>query len=197
VRIARRLIAAEGLEGLRTRHVAEQAGIDTGTLHYHFPSKEDLVRAVVESLVADFQTNRAAPRGRAKGPLEELRQEFVDAALRIKASPEQIRVMAELRIRSYRDPAIADILAAVDRAWSDHLASRIARGQEDGVFRRDVDAGTAAAVIRTEIEGVAIRGLADPSHIEGIATALYQQLVTWLAPSTGRQSTKRTRHGRR
>ena len=48
VEIAYRLIAQNGLEGFRIRQVAAEAGIDNGTLHYHFPSKEALIHGVVD-----------------------------------------------------------------------------------------------------------------------------------------------------
>ena len=42
-RAARALIIGKGLEGLRTRDIAERVGINIATLHYHVPSKEALV----------------------------------------------------------------------------------------------------------------------------------------------------------
>ena len=54
VQIAYRLIAQNGLEGFRIRQVAAEAGIDNGTLHYHFPSKEALILGVVDYLMEDL-----------------------------------------------------------------------------------------------------------------------------------------------
>ena len=47
VRAAYDLIAEDGLEGLRTRKVADRAKVNVATLHYYFKSKEDLIRGVV------------------------------------------------------------------------------------------------------------------------------------------------------
>ena len=181
VRIAQRLIADHGLEGFRTRQVAAQAGIDTGTLHYHFPSKESLVQAVVESLADDFRVNRARSTEEPATALDELRREFMDAALRVQTTPQQIRVLFELRVRSYRDAAIAAMLKQIDRSWNSSVAAIVTRGQQQGVVRPDVQAETVASVIRTQIEGMGVRGLADPAQVEEIADALYRQLETWLA----------------
>ena len=41
-RAARELIVEKGVEGLRTRDIAERVGINIATLHYHVPSKEAL-----------------------------------------------------------------------------------------------------------------------------------------------------------
>jgi AcrR family transcriptional regulator len=46
---ARRVFGREGLDaGVET--VAKEAGVGTGTLYRHFPSKDDLVSALIESL---------------------------------------------------------------------------------------------------------------------------------------------------
>jgi len=46
------LIAQNRPEGFRIRQVAAEAGIDNGTLHCHFPSKEALILGVVDLSVS-------------------------------------------------------------------------------------------------------------------------------------------------
>ena len=46
---AEEAFAASGFAGATTRAVAERAGVNVATLHYHFGSKERLYRAVLES----------------------------------------------------------------------------------------------------------------------------------------------------
>ncbi|HEX2646820.1 MAG TPA: TetR family transcriptional regulator, partial [Candidatus Dormibacteraeota bacterium] len=41
-------IAERGFEGLRTREVAAEVGVNIATLHYYFPTKEALIRGVLE-----------------------------------------------------------------------------------------------------------------------------------------------------
>src|SRR6516162_11359527 len=107
VRIAFGLIADKGFEGFRWREVAAQAGINNATLHYYFPTKEDLIRGVVEYLVQEFSNNRATAVSKESGAAEELRCEFEDVGIRMRESPEQFVVMTELAVRASRDPAIA------------------------------------------------------------------------------------------
>ena len=45
---ARDLIVEKGVEGLRTRDIAERVGINVATLHYHVPTKEALIELVAE-----------------------------------------------------------------------------------------------------------------------------------------------------
>src|SRR5580658_7557820 len=61
------VIAAVGFEGLRTRAVADKAGVNVATLHYYFPTKEALIWSLAEDLGGIFATVHAPavpPSGR-------------------------------------------------------------------------------------------------------------------------------------
>src|SRR5260370_42642291 len=62
VRAAYNQIAERGFEGLRTREVAGEAGVNIATLHYYFPTKENLIEGAVEHAVERFRTT-LAPHG--------------------------------------------------------------------------------------------------------------------------------------
>ena len=40
------VVATVGFEGLRTRGVAERVGVNIATLHYYFPSKQQLIEGL-------------------------------------------------------------------------------------------------------------------------------------------------------
>ena len=50
LRAAIAVIAAHGVQGATTRKIAAEAGINLGTLHYHFESKEDVLSSLVAYL---------------------------------------------------------------------------------------------------------------------------------------------------
>src|SRR5947208_10483351 len=54
VAAAYRRIASDGFEGLRTREVAADVGVNIATLHYYFPTKEALIRGVIGYAVSRF-----------------------------------------------------------------------------------------------------------------------------------------------
>src|SRR5437667_12188339 len=72
VRAAFNEIADRGFEGLRTREVAAEVGMNIATLHYYFPTKEALIRGVVEHAMNRFRTT-LAPHG---SPDDQLRNHF-------------------------------------------------------------------------------------------------------------------------
>ena len=57
LRAAIAVIAAEGVHGATTRKIAAEAGINLGTLHYHFESKEDVLASLVSYLGALYSGN--------------------------------------------------------------------------------------------------------------------------------------------
>src|SRR6516165_1197627 len=106
VRAAYSLIAEKGFEGLRTRDVANKIGINIATLHYHFPTKENLIQGVVSHLMQELQITRTTVKD-SDPALKRLRAEFTDIWVRLRESPEQLVVLTELAVRALRDPAIA------------------------------------------------------------------------------------------
>src|SRR5690242_14075054 len=69
-------IAHDGFEGLRTRDVAADVGINVGTLHYYFPTKESLIRAAVRHMTAKFAAtlaSKGSPAAQLQGHLEGIR----------------------------------------------------------------------------------------------------------------------------
>lgn len=138
-RAARALIIEKGLEGLRTRDIAERVGINIATLHYHVPSKEALVALVAASLRDDFkaQALRHPKEGLDAGA--QLRQEFNEFREIVAEMPELIGVLSELVDLSRRDPTIAEIILPMQAFWTGQFTKIFRTGIDDGSFRPNID----------------------------------------------------------
>lgn len=120
---ALKLIGERGYAGLRTADVAEAAGVSKGAQTHHFPSKDELVVAVVEHLFvrASEQARRRARR--AASPDEAIRalladaQEFFFSELFLVA----LDLAIQSRMRQGGDNAVTEISAAtrlpVEAQW--------------------------------------------------------------------------------
>src|SRR5262245_40427072 len=106
VRAAFARIAREGFEGLRTRDVAADVGVNVATLHYYFPAKEALIRAVFGLAMRKF----GATMPTTGSPAEQLRGHLAALRQLLKEDRELFAVMGELALRAPRDPAIATIM---------------------------------------------------------------------------------------
>lgn len=148
---ARAIIVEKGLEGLRTREIAERVGINIATLHYHVPSKEALVALVAESLRDDFRAQgQRHPRADQPG-LAQLRIEFDEFREIVIEMPELIGVLNELNDRARRDSVIAEIIMPLQTFWTNQFAEIFRIGMADGSFRGDIDPDAAAVIVTSAL----------------------------------------------
>jgi AcrR family transcriptional regulator len=155
VRIAYKLIADKGFEGFRIRQVSAAAGIDSGTLHYHFPRKRDLIRGVVNYLVEEIRISRLKQtEGQTLTGLGQLRREFEDLRVRLGEVPEQFTVMTELVAHAKRHSDVARILRRFEESWINHVLDILESGMRDGSFRADLDADATTRALIAQFTGV-------------------------------------------
>src|SRR5215469_1276620 len=61
---ALRLFNESGTAAVSTNHIAAEAGVSPGNLYYHFRNKEEIIRGLVEEMLADFGALWQPPRDR-------------------------------------------------------------------------------------------------------------------------------------
>jgi AcrR family transcriptional regulator len=184
IQVAYNHIATRGFEGLRVRDVAAEVGINNATLHYYFPTKEDLIQGVVDDMIAKFILSYPSAAGSQELPdaWKEMHAELEDARYRFLNARDQLIVFTELFIRSLRDPGIARIFKKFDESWHGYLESVIKRGKDQGVFRADLDPGITATLLMLQIKGFGYQMLdeANPAFADKVFDQLVQQVETWL-----------------
>ena len=169
---AYRAIAERGFEGLRTREVAAEVGVNIATLHYYFPTKESLIRGVLDHAMERFRTS-LAPHG---SPADQLRNYLRATRTLLIEEPELGAVMAELALRSVRDDAIGSILNEMYDVW--HLAVRglLRRAVREGGLHADIDSDAVAALIIATLTSMTLPVMADARR----GDRALRQLETWL-----------------
>jgi AcrR family transcriptional regulator len=166
---AYKLIAERGFEGLRTRDIANAVGVNIATLHYHFPTKEALVRGVVAYAFTRFRST-LTPEGAA---VDQLRQHFTGLRRLARDEPELFAVMGELALRAPRDPAIGTLMQATDDAWHGMMRTLLRRARAEGGINTDVDPDDFAALVVVALRGTYLLPVAS-SHPERVDRALGQ-----------------------
>ena len=146
VRAAFNQIAEHGFEGLRTREVAAEVGVNIATLHYYFPTKESLIRGVVEHAMDRFRST-LAPHG---SPSDQLRNHLRAVRKLLMDEPELGSVIGELALRSARDKSTAAIMTQMYDAWHATMRGLLRRAVKEGHLRPELDSdGVAALVVAT------------------------------------------------
>ncbi len=150
---ARELIVEKGVEGLRTRDIAERVGINVATLHYHVPSKEALIELVAESLQQFFRSQSIArPRAHLTAR-EKMEFEFVDFREIALERPEIMLVFSELMERARRDERIAEAILPIKKKWRQILVGLLSEGVSEGAYRPDLDPDAFATVLMSTMIG--------------------------------------------
>ena len=176
VQAAFRQIAEHGFEGLRTRDIAAQAGVNIATLHYYFPTKEALIRGVVAHAMGRFRST-LAPRG---SPDHQLASHLKAVRALLQREPEIRLVMGELAIRSARDESLARILRQTNDGWHRTVRGLLGRSVSEGSLPREFDSDEAASLIIATVSSMML-----PSMSSARRDQAFQELDRWL--SGGRQ----------
>ena len=175
IRAAFREIAERGFEGLRTREVAAAVGLNIATLHYYFPTKETLIQGVVDHAMERFRTT-LEPHG---SPGDQLRNHLRAVRRLLREEPELGAVMAELALRSARDPAIAGIVRETFDAWTRTLRGLLRRAAKEGHLDPALDSDDVAALIVSTLMSLTLP--APSSSARG--DQVIRQLERWLGLS--------------
>jgi len=164
-------IAERGFEGLRTREVAAEAGVNVATLHYYFPTKEALIRGVLEHAMSRFRTTLAAHGS----PDSQLRNHLRAVRRLLQDEPQLGAVMGELALRSARDASIAALLRETYDAWHATMRGLLRRAVNDGELRPELDSDEVAALVVTTLTAMTLPIAAGPQ-----TELALRQLELWL-----------------
>src|SRR6266481_5912565 len=83
----RQLFTEKGYAATSTEEIVQTAAVTRGALYYHFTDKKDLIRAVFETLEAEFLERVVAASAKAATPLQGLKL-GLDAFLELCLDPE-------------------------------------------------------------------------------------------------------------
>lgn len=150
-----RLIGEQGVGAVTNRAVARAAGVSLGSLTYHFPSQEDLLRealhAFVEEEIARITAYVTSLAESGIAPVQAADQ-VEKAVVEFAYGPEQIANL-ELHLHAARDPALRETSTRSIEAY-DRLATAILKAL--GI----PDAESHAPAIVAMLYGLALRRLA-------------------------------------
>ncbi|MCV7382891.1 TetR/AcrR family transcriptional regulator [Mycolicibacter longobardus] len=103
VAAAMQVLSEVGVPGTTLRAVAAQAGIPLGTLHYVFPSKDQLLRAVIATVISDVVDAVRADLELDRGVAHALRQGVTSFWSKLVESDTGLQIMQyELAMYSVR-----------------------------------------------------------------------------------------------
>jgi AcrR family transcriptional regulator len=142
-------IAGLGYRNATFAQIAKRAGLSsTGLISYHFAGKEELIREVVRTVLADIGTYMAARMKAAASPAEALRAYIEGNVEFISSHREQMKALADIFVNGGFSYDAADEKAVVSP-----LEEILRAGQAAAEFRA-FDPAVMATLVQRAVDGL-------------------------------------------
>ncbi len=155
-------VAAKGFAGSTFDHVAREAGVSRGLLHYYFGTKERLLVEVVrrECEIRGELLHQAVAGARGA-------DELIDALVRsfedvLAKGSSEVVMFYELLTLAQRNAGIAAELSELARTLRLALADALGTASEAGVLELRADPDDVATFLLALADGVMVRRMAEP-----------------------------------
>ncbi len=175
---AKAAFAADGID-VPVEEIARRAGVGVGTVYRHFPTKDDLVHAIVEQRLTEF--DRCA--GEALGTADPVRS-FFEQAVAIQARDRAFKEVVSARLRTHAvSPARKRLLRT--------LRLLVRHAQAAGTTRDDVTAQDLVLLLVATGRLVEVTEEGTP----GLWRRYVGLLLDGLAPAAARRLPRRSMSG--
>jgi len=129
-----------GLSGGRVDRIAEQSGVNKNLIYHYFGSKDALYLAVLERIYADLRVRQQDQHLRGLPPVEGMRRLVSNTFDHFVATPDLIRLMSIENIHYGEHLKTSSSTKSLYSGLLDTIRILLKRGQQEGVFRANVDA---------------------------------------------------------
>jgi AcrR family transcriptional regulator len=160
----RKSVGLRGAAGATFDHVAREAGVSRGLLHYYFGTKERLLVEVVRRDCDIRMDLIAAAMDHASSA-----DEVIDGLVRslkdlVDNDPGFIALVFEVFTTSRHNDDLAVEMAELMRRIRVHLGSLLAAKRDEGVIELGGDPEAVATVLFSLADGLALRMLSEPDY---------------------------------
>ncbi len=151
-----RLVAERGYHQVRVQDIARVCGTSTGTVHYHFPGKDDVLRAALHYSV-DRAFERQADHLRTIEDARKRLLALIEMQLPIGGQVrDEWSIWLQFWAEAALDPSLRPLHNQFYARWMDTVVRAVRRGQRQSIFR-DVDPQTFARHLTAATDGAAIQ----------------------------------------
>jgi TetR/AcrR family transcriptional regulator len=176
------VIAENKISGTRMRHIAERAQMSQGTIHYYFPTKADLLLAMLDEMQASFDQDRRERL--AEGdiePAEKIRLFLVQQNRILTEYPSLLEVFYDFWGQGIIDPRVRPKVQWMYEEWRNDMMEAVAEGVEKGDFVPR-HAHLAPALLVSLLEGGALQYLIEHGvfDLEQYFDAAYDEILGML-----------------
>jgi AcrR family transcriptional regulator len=157
-------LATRGTAGSTFDHVAREAGVSRGLLHYYFGTKERLLAEVVKR-DCDIRMERLDDALEGVDSCDALISALVRSLKdMVETDPGFVYLLFELCVVARRHEDIADEVAELHRRVREHLGTHLGACEERGVVSLGGPPEAVADVLFSLADGLALRMVSEPGR---------------------------------
>jgi TetR/AcrR family transcriptional regulator len=156
------VIARNKISGTNLREIAKQAGISLGTLHYYFPSKAELLLALLDYMREIFSEGQREISERPLTQLEKLYHFFLQEKRYLVEQRQMLEVFFDFWSQGLQDSDIQFRIQLIYDRWRQDIEAVVVEGVQTGEFDPQVAPMIPALMVAT-MEGAALQYLMDNS----------------------------------
>lgn len=154
-------LAEKGWGGLRTRELAERAGVNKALVHYHFGSMDNLRFEAVASVMGGVVNDAAAVLLEAANLAEGLRS-FGESVKTFTSDDPSSVVLMEAMLHVPRDERLGEMMYRALGFYEEALRERIQEEIESGELPADTDPAGLATALTALLDGLVLHAYMRP-----------------------------------
>lgn len=153
-------VAKHGFDGASVKHIAAEAQVTPGLLHYHFPTRDALLEAALRQALDDYLVRSRERRERTPHD-QQITALFNSARDSLQSDCDMFRVRLCFAAKALSSPAMAAVMKALNHAAVEETALTFAAFR--GVSHPSARDLALAAAVKAAFDGYMLTWLADPA----------------------------------
>jgi len=159
-----RVIAQDGVRGLRVEKLAAEAGVSTALIYYHFKDRAGILRAALEHVNHRARLYTEPEEGDPRTQLEQMLLSELQDSPQVR---ETSVAWGELRASAVFHEELREPLCEATRAWCDDVAALV----------REVDPALDAGAVAERLTAL-VEGLSERWHSGSVSLERARELLT-------------------
>ena len=155
------IFARDGYDASSVNEICAEAGVSKGAFFHHFPTKQALFLELLESWLAQLDSQMEAIRLEHKAVPQALIQMAALMGNVYQAAGGYLPVFLEFWTQASHDPAVWQAVIAPYHRYQSYFSSLLQEGIQAGTLR-PVDPAMAARALVAQAIGLLLQGVLDP-----------------------------------
>lgn len=154
------VVAESKISGTRMRLIAQKAGMSQGNLHYYFPTKDDLLVALLEYISLQFVDERKENITRSDLSLEDRLFSFFDQEKQIIRRRKEMCVLFDFWVQGTTNPLFRELMQNDYRIWRRDIEQALS-GSESGKALHSPVQAVIPSLMASIMDGAALQYMID------------------------------------